>query len=174
MLNASMAVLTVAGLVLSSLHSSEPTPVALGRDQPVNSAVWLTLAIFLGASGSLAFASRTAFRLSRLAGLLVSLIFAVLSIFSTLWTAQRMHVAQKPDQFGAFFDLIFCGTLVLFLALAGREPLKVFFQTMLANSDAATNRRTDVAVAAAFAIVLIGIWSWLARLGAETASRALL
>jgi hypothetical protein len=177
-LNAFMAVVGAASLWIGGSEPGAPAVsaarAAAGADLD-SAAIWLTIALFLSAASVSASMVRWLYRASRWAAVLISIPGAVLSLFLTAWGAHRFGIDVSEGARGtAFSNLIFYGNLIIYLAIAGGNPLLDFARS--GHQPVRDGREANMEVAATLLMLLIVIaaWSWSVAAGQTAATRAFL
>lgn len=165
-LNSVMALLAVASLVVSARQGTPPSAASsIARPVATPTMLWPVLSIFASGASSLAFAARFLYGLTPFAGVILSPALAVTALIATSWVARDASFMRDSKSAGAFHDLVFYGTVLIFLAVAGREPLAAFTRAMMAPSPGAKASQSDGLMTLVSALLLIAAWGWIVGLG---------
>lgn len=177
-LNAVMTITAIVSLWIA-LRQPKPLEVAGASAQLVPNkssySIWLTIAVYLSVTLVGASICRSLYRANAWAALMASLVLSVLSLFLTTWAAQRLGLNTSSDESGqAFGNLIFYGTVVIYLAVAGGRPLIGLARTGYKTHETeAENQREALGTFLMLAIAIL-IWGAIVGAGQTAAIKAFL
>lgn len=179
-LNVLMAVTGGFSLWIAWQQPVSPIPATqaheLASNSQVSYAVWTLVALFFSVTGATGGLLRLLGKHSAWTAVLLSVVAAILSIFLTTWAAQRFGFnVVEGKQAVAFNNITFWGTLIIFLALAGKEVVIELARPSPSSVGASEQDRTPDGLATIGGIVLvISIWGAFVGAGQKAAIEAFL
>ena len=175
-----MTIVAVAGLWIAWQQPSHvgassqtgSTHPAAGRS---SLSVWLTITLFLSVTGVGASASRLLYKANGWVAWLSSGVLAVLSLFLTTWAAARLGLDTSRSQAGqAFGNLIFYGTLIIYLGIAGGRPLLDLGRTGYRKHETALEDQNEALGTFVMLVIGVALWGALVGAGQTAAAKAFL
>lgn len=151
--------LDLAAGVAVGTHASSVGPIT--RTSTHGPSAWsalLVIGIFLATTPAFGFVVRTVYRLNAFVALLLSVVLASLSILLNRMDAAAWGVGAAREGAVALDDLLFYGTMLVFVAVAGGDPLIGLARTIGKPDEGAKASSEDgLSVLTAIALT-IAIW----------------